>query len=351
LHTTPLNLPVVVSFYPSKQGVPGLVFTVDEFTELCSLFPNRGGFPIDLKSANYIYSQTNGHPGIIGWIPGNAYQKFKHKKRSEVSSGFYKYLHSASFHNDMINSELRAFPKFSESTELACKMVLCGEAFKAPKDKFQGEVLEQLAYCLKASILVMDGDFVMFPSPIIQYRALGFYFGDRMATKPASLYLFILAVVQRCFSKNQLVNCESSRDKNSKLMEAQWQQEFYRVAVALLPRNAYLSPEYGREQGAKGQVDFFIGEYRWMIEVLRDGIDMAAHERRFGPGGQYEGLLLDGIEWVVVDFRSDTQSIRRPHPNTYHYSFDNEYKNVIVHHPSGKVETVPLLGDEICSFI
>ncbi len=68
-------------------------------------------------------------------------------------------------------------------------------------------------------------------------------------------------------------------------MEAQWQDEFYRAAVSLLPNDATISPEYGREAGAEGQVDFYIAKYDWLIEILREGIAMSSHERRFEYGG------------------------------------------------------------------
>jgi len=82
-----------------------------------------------------------------------------------------------------------------------------------------------------------------------------------------------------------------SRDKRSRLMKAQWQQEFYSAGATLLPQEVYLSLEYGRELGAEGLVDFFIAKYQWMIEILRDGMDIAAHERRFKAGGQYVKLF------------------------------------------------------------
>jgi hypothetical protein len=68
-------------------------------------------------------------------------------------------------------------------------------------------------------------------------------------------------------------------------MEAQWQDEFYRAAVSLLPNDTTISPEYGREVGAEGQVDFYIAKYDWLIEILREGIAMSSHERRFEYGG------------------------------------------------------------------
>jgi hypothetical protein len=97
------------------------------------------------------------------------------------------------------------------------------------------------------------------------------------------LETFIVAVVQR-FSTAQLRETKS-KDTKSRIMEGQWQQEFYRAAASILPSDTVISPEFGREQGIEGQVDFYISKYRWMIEILREGLDIPAHEQRFKPEG------------------------------------------------------------------
>jgi hypothetical protein len=112
---------------------------------------------------------------------------------------------------------------------------------------------------------------------------LAYFFSETQGADPTDLRTFIIDVVQR-FSPTQLQGTES-KDTESRIMEAQWQQEFYRAAASLLPHDAVISPEYGREQGAQGQVDFYIAKYRWMIEILREGIDMSKHERRFEADG------------------------------------------------------------------
>ncbi len=129
----------------------------------------------------------------------------------------------------------------------------------------------------QASIFVQVGGFVMFSSPVVQSRALAYYFSET-TDKPANLGAFIIAVVQR-FSTRQLRNTEG-KDTKSRLMGGQWQQEFYRAAASLLPSQVVISPEYGREQGAGGQLDFYIAEYQWMIEILHEGLAMPEHERQ-----------------------------------------------------------------------
>lgn len=122
----------------------------------------------------------------------------------------------------------------------------------------------------------------MFSSPIVQNRALAFFF-SKTQVEPASLDAFIVDVIQH-FSTRQLRDTDS-KDSKPRIMEGQWQQEFFRTAASFLPTDAIISPEYGREHGIKGQVDFYIAKYGWLIEVTRDGLGMSEHLRCFEPGG------------------------------------------------------------------
>ncbi len=106
--------------------------------------------------------------------------------------------------------------------------------------------------------MVREDDFVMFSAPLIQNAALAYFFGQEGVGKPASLWQFVIDVVQR-FSSQQLRNTDS-KDTQSRIMEGQWQQEFFRAAATLLPRNAIISPQYGRELEAGGQVAFYIAK-------------------------------------------------------------------------------------------
>jgi hypothetical protein len=78
-------------------------------------------------------------------------------------------------------------------------------------------------------------------------------------------------------------------------MEAQWQDEFYRAAASLLPKDATISPEYGRQKGAEVQVDFYIAKYDWLFKILREGIAMSSHKRRFEYGGMKIPLQCGAI--------------------------------------------------------
>jgi hypothetical protein len=204
-------------------------------------------------------------------------------------------LHSAAFH-DTVGGANRAVPKFVNFPDFhdICKQVLSNKSFKAPYVESDAQLQLCLKVCLigrqppgisnefQASLLVKKGNFIMFSAPLIRDKALSYFFSDTKI-KPASLHDFIISVMQR-FSTRQLRDTES-KDTKSRLMEGQWQHEFFREAVTLLPPDITMSPEYSREKEAKGQVDFYIAKYQWMIEVLRERLDMSAHEKRFEPGG------------------------------------------------------------------
>lgn len=194
-------------------------------------------------------------------------------------------------------------------------------------------------------MVVDDGGMISFAAPIIQNKALAYFFGT--GTKPASLYDFVISVVQR-FSTTQLTGSDS-RDTKSRLMEAQWQQEFYRSAGSVLPQNVIISPEYGREQGVDGQVDFYVAEYKWMIEILCEGLDMTKHEDRFKPGGAYEKLVDVADVWAVIDFRGEPKAVRcGARDNTYHFCFSEGFTHATIHGPGNSSETITILGDEVC---
>jgi len=344
---TPIEFQFTISFGQQSAGMPGMVYTQKEFVDLCTRFA-QAGFAIDLKSANFLYYITNGYPGIIGWILLQAYNNFKNS-RDRGAAQLYVYLHSANLLNAMVHETCRAIPDFAahdSSVELVCKQILSAPEFKVAKNNFAGPAKLQLDNCLKASMVIDDGGKISFAAPIIQNKALAYFFGDRSGTKPATLSDFIISVVQR-FSPKQL-NESESRDTQSRLMEAQWQQEFYRAAGSALPQNVIISPEYGREQGAEGQVDFYIAEYKWMIEILREGLDMAAHERRFEAGGQYETLLDEVDEWAVIDFRGAPKAVRRgARDNTYHFCFAKSFTEAVIRGPGGLQKTVAVLGDKV----
>lgn len=348
--STPIRIPpeAIVSLH-QHNGTPGLAYSEDEYFQLCAAFQGYSGIPVDDRTANYLFHISGGHPGICGFTFGRVYQQYKNYISGGIAKDeVYMFVHSAGLHAALHNASTRGVPDFNKhprNVNEVLKRVLSEDSFSVAYNDFSQDQRQLVEDCLKVSLLIREGDKVMFSSPVVQCRALSYYFSETKV-KPANLGELIVAAVQR-FSTRQL-RTTKSKDTKSKIMEGQWQQEFFRATAALLPESATLSPEYGREPGAQGQVDFFIAEYQWMIEILREGIDMKKHERRFEVGGQYEPLLHSVKEWAIVDFRGSQKKVKRaPQNNTYHVSFNDEFTKFMVRDPAGQEREYPLLGDKV----
>lgn len=87
------------------------------------------------------------------------------------------------------------------------------------------------------------------------------------------------------------------------------------------------------------RLDFMITPANWALELLRDGDDLAEHEARFKPGGDYFDYGWE--RYAVVDFRSYPYSqprLRKDEHNTYFVLFQDEQytKAKLVHASTGQ---------------
>jgi hypothetical protein len=64
---------------------------------------------------------------------------------------------------------------------------------------------------------------------------------------------------------------------------------------------------------SKGRIDFYIPDFRWAIEVLRDGVNIKEHIAHFLPAGRYyEALKARRVKSVIMlDFRQSVPSVAR----------------------------------------
>ena len=55
----------------------------------------------------------------------------------------------------------------------------------------------------------------------------------------------------------------------------------------------------------KGRIDFFIRSKKWGVELLRDGVELRAHNSRFTTG-EYGTWLQNGNmkDYILIDFCS-----------------------------------------------
>jgi len=113
-----------------------------------------------------------------------------------------------------------------------------------------------------------------------------------------------IAVI-RGFSRTHLHNSNDLRynsgGETASTPEAQFQNEFYAAAKKLLGDRIVISSEWTND--GEGRIDFRIVGTGWGVELLRDGVRLAEHCRRFEPGSQYENAIQGGelIDWLVID--------------------------------------------------
>ena len=91
------------------------------------------------------------------------------------------------------------------------------------------------------------------------------------------------------------------------LLEAQYQDEFYRCCYDLTTGSLTTLSEFGT---ADGRVAFYIPSKKWGVELPRDG-QLEQHNNCSSSTGQY-GMTLDIDEYIVLDFRM--KKVVRTHP-------------------------------------
>lgn len=86
--------------------------------------------------------------------------------------------------------------------------------------------------------------------------------------------------------------------------EFRWQHEFYHTLSSCLGRKALILSDSGAEVDCANEIDFYVnGEFKWGIEISREGDKYKQHRNIFGPGGFYSNLV-DGGEHIIIDFRA-----------------------------------------------
>jgi hypothetical protein len=88
-----------------------------------------------------------------------------------------------------------------------------------------------------------------------------------------------------------------STSEKCRLMEAQYQDEFYGSFNLVAGRGVPICSEWSRS--SDGRVDFYIPEKKWAIELLRDHDRVNEHISRPKEGASYHSWLN---EKTVEDF-------------------------------------------------
>jgi len=241
------------------------------------------------------------------------------------------YLHTATFGNLLSNA--RGLPDNTLFTDPS-KLEVCDAIIS--DSPLSGAMQSEASKLCKAGILLeIDDDVYQFPSPLFE-RAYLLKRYEGKGNNIRNLESFILAVLRRIDTKQLKMALKAGG--THKHLESMWQDEFFRCAREELPREYTIVPNCGGKitQPVPGYPDFYINNNLcWIVEILREGIDMAEHARRFAPGGKYSVFLKKITAWVLIDFRSDKKVVRAKHKNMYHFCYNDNFSTFVVQQPNG----------------
>lgn len=206
---------------------------------------------------------------------------------------------------------------------------------------------------IKTNILVdtgtAEGHSVLdFPAPLLRTTYLQDRFGSvtRSKSPPNTFRDFITSVFAKMNPK--VLQKSKGTGVDGRLLERVWQMEFYRASMQVLPEGIHASVDVGAVFRSTGYVDFYINDQRnWAIELLRDGVDLKGHQKRFQKGGIYVPILKHAQEWAVVDIRNNKTGFpeERGKDDIYVLCAEN-FESVQLMYPDRTKADVRLLGEE-----
>jgi len=128
-------------------------------------------------------------------------------------------------------------------------------------------------------------------------------------------------------------------------VEAQYQDEFYRIFNKLVGRGVPICTEWSRT--SNGRVDFWIPEKKWAIELRRDYNRIDEHISRFKEKGNYylwltEGMILD---WIIINCATTLPTSDYPEPRLIHAIFQKDYTELHMFNNQKKLLSVSRLSN------
>ncbi len=185
---------------------------------------------------------------------------------------------------------------------------------------------------IKAGILARNhkGD-VIFTAPVVRAAFIWKLYGESAPRSftVASLEEFIVECVTRM--NPDILKRSKSIGADKRLLERQWQMEFYRCAVQIVSHQHSISPDVGQIFNSEGFLDFYVDDtWKWGIELLREGDEMKSHSERFAPGGIYEAIAPEMAAWVILDFRTEEKAIRKQRKKFWHILYNDDYSAVTI---------------------
>ena len=99
------------------------------------------------------------------------------------------------------------------------------------------------------------------------------------------------------------------------------------------------------KQPKDGYPDFYINNsLHWMVEILREGIDMKEHAKWFKPNGKYSMFLKSASNWALIDIRSEQKTVRAHYENMWHIKYAKDFSYYKILYPNGDQTKIMLMG-------
>jgi len=146
---------------------------------------------------------------------------------------------------------------------------------------------------------------------------------------------------------NSLSHCDS---EGARLLERQWQMEWALAASTAAPVGSTISPDVGPVHGSPGYLDFYIdGGLRWGVELMREGLMMAEHIKRFATKGIYKTTPFN--RWALIDFWHNSMPPEKLEVNVWYAMYAGDFKHITIRRQGHSDLVLTLSGDDNLSHL
>ncbi|KAL2814334.1 hypothetical protein BJX63DRAFT_203552 [Aspergillus granulosus] len=345
-----------VSLTIQPKGPPfALFFTEPEFHSVIDkIIANNhplSNITLDNDAKDYLFSLTNGHPGgtksLVDLISFQCRGSIKHgetiitkdqilgsMKIEEKEKDVWDYLERTPVY--------QSFPKANQLS-LEARAILAHVLETGNRLWYESylpcEDNEELDRCYQEGWLYLteDGFFgnhlYVLPSRLHEKWVESLINQEKkhFPSKFPSLQDLVMTILRE-FSPTLLDMSSRGRKLSSaasyRPVEAQYQDEFYRVFNQVVGRGVPISSEWSRT--GHGRVDFWIKEKQWAIKFLKDHDRVDEYIVRVSQNGKHYDWVKDDMakDWIIVNCATSMPHKVYPEPRLIHAVFNPDYKGV-----------------------
>ncbi|KAL4918955.1 hypothetical protein BDW62DRAFT_210128 [Aspergillus aurantiobrunneus] len=271
-------------------------------------------FKFDEEARSYLFKITNGHPGEVV-----ALVDFIHHIRTILGPAQETHCHNLGHrHYDIITREHMIDTLRDDSKTFR---YLQGHAvFRSFPNgvKFTPEAAKTMSMVLEEGNMRFGDDFSMqacYKKGWIQ----------RVSAEEFPLNYDVVVIPSRLHEK-----------------EVQYQDEFYRSFNLVAGREVPTCSTYSRTSNS--EIDFYIPEKKWAVDLLRDNDHIDDHVARFKKRGSYYSWIQDGRikDWVIINYTTSSPAREYSETRLWHAVFTNDCTDLKVYDHEREISIVRL---------